>query len=178
MTDKPTIATVWLDGCSGCHMSIFDMDERLLEIAEQAKFVYTPLVDQKTYPDHVDVAIVEGSVSTQDDLDKIKKIRKHTTTIVSLGDCAVAGNIPTLRNPFSVDEMLDAGYVETATANQQHPTENVPVLLPVVRPIHEVVPVDVFVQGCPPSADTIYYVITELLAGRKPDLATRTRPGA
>ncbi|NDJ76827.1 MAG: NADP oxidoreductase [Chloroflexi bacterium] len=177
---KVTVATVWLDGCSGCHMSLIDMDERLIELAEHIEVVYSPLVDRKDYPDSVDVAIVEGAVSTDEDEAKIKKIRTHTKVLVALGDCAVDANVPAMRNPIKVQDVMDRGYTdpETVALQPQIPTENLPRLLPYVRPMHEVVDVDVFVQGCPPSADTIYYVITELLAGRQPDLNQMTRPGA
>jgi NAD-reducing hydrogenase small subunit len=161
-------------------MSLIDMDERLIELASQIELVYSPLVDNKAYPDSVDVAIVEGAVSSTEDEAKIKKIRAHTKTLVALGDCAVAANVPAMRNPFKVEAVLARGYLdeETVQTQPQIPGELLPALLPYVRPIHEVVDVDVFVQGCPPSADTIYYVITELLAGRQPDLTSRTRPGA
>jgi NAD-reducing hydrogenase small subunit len=161
-------------------MSLIDMDERLIELAQWIDVVYSPLVDRKDYPESVDVAIVEGAVSSPEDLEKIKKIRQHTRILVALGDCAVAANVPSMRNPFKVKDIYARGYLETADVNGQIPAEPgiISGLLPVVRPIHTVVPVDVFVQGCPPSADTIYYVLTELLAGRKPDLTNRTRPGA
>ena len=174
---KPTMATIWLDGCSGCHMSFLDMDERLVELSAQFELVYSPLVDHKTFPAHVDIALIEGSVSTDEDEHKIKKIRARTGTLVSLGDCAVTGNVPAMRNPFSLDSVFDRAYRETATIAPQKPTELLPVLLPRVRPVHEVVPVDVCVPGCPPSADTIYAVLVELLAGRTPDVAALTRFG-
>lgn len=175
---KVTVATVWLDGCSGCHMSLIDMDERLIALTEYVDIVYSPLVDMKAYPDEVDVAIVEGAISSTDDLKKIKKIREHTKILVALGDCAVAANVPSMRNPFKVADIEARAYIENVDIQPQIPREVVPPMLPIVRPIHEVVDVDVFVQGCPPSADTIYYVLTELVAGRKPDLINRTRPGA
>lgn len=176
--NKVTVATVWLDGCSGCHMSLIDMDERLIALASQIDVVYSPLVDNKTYPDLVDVALVEGAISSEEDLHKIKMIREHTRILVALGDCAVAGNVPSMRNPFSVKDVMDRAYIENVTVQPQYPDQIVPRLLSYVRPIHEVVKVDVFVQGCPPSADTIYYVLSELLAGRHPVLNTMTRPGA
>lgn len=176
--NKVTVATVWLDGCSGCHMSLIDMDERLIALASQIDVVYSPLVDNKTYPEMVDVALVEGAISSDEDLHKIKMIREHTKILVALGDCAVAGNVPSMRNPFSVKDIMDRAYIENVTVQPQWPDQIVPKLLPVVRPIHEIVKVDVFVQGCPPSADTIYYVLSELLAGRHPVLNTMTRPGA
>jgi len=175
---KLTMATIWLDGCSGCHMSFLDMDERLVELSAQFELVYSPLVDHKTFPAHVDIALIEGSVSTDEDEHKIRKIRAHTGTLVSLGDCAVTGNVPSMRNPFSLDAVFDRAYRETATLQAQNPKELLPVLLKRVRPVHEVVPVDVCVPGCPPSADTIYAVLVELLAGRTPDVAALTRFGA
>ncbi len=175
---KVRVATVWLDGCSGCHMSLIDMDERLIELADVIDVVYSPLVDMKDFPEEVDVAIVEGAVSSTDDLEKIRKIRAHTRILVALGDCAVAANVPSMRNPFKVKDVEARAYLENVDLQPQVPDQVVPRLLPYVKPIHEIVPVDVFVQGCPPSADTIYYVLTELVAGRKPDLIERTRPGA
>ena len=175
---KVTVATVWLDGCSGCHMSLIDMDERLIELAAHIDVVYSPLVDMKDYPEHVDVAIVEGAVSSTEDYEKIQKIRAHTGILVALGDCAVAANIPAMRNPIKVKDIMDRGYEENVDLQPQIPDEVVPALRPYVVPIHEVVKVDVFVQGCPPSADTIYYVLSELVAGRMPVLNEVTRLGA
>jgi NAD-reducing hydrogenase small subunit len=175
---KAHLATVWLDGCSGCHMSFLDMDERLLDLAEKLDLVYSPFVDHKDFPEDVDVTLVEGSVSSQEDLAKIKNIRQRTKVLVSLGDCAVSGNVPAMRNAFGTEAVLRRVYVENAAADSPIPTEVVPALLPGVRPVHEVVPVDVFVPGCPPSADTIFFTLTELLEGRRPDLTGQTRFGA
>jgi NAD-reducing hydrogenase small subunit len=178
MTQKVKLATTWMDACSGCHMSIFDMDERLLELADHVDFVYTPLVDHKEFPQDVDVVLLTGSVSYDEDSEKLTKMRKRSRIVVALGDCAVSGNVPVMRNPFKVSEVLERSYIETADVNPQIPTKLVPELNPYVKPIHEVIKVDVFVQGCPPSADIVYYVLTELVAGRMPDLSDKTRPGA
>lgn len=166
---KPRIATVWLDGCSGCHMSLLDMDERLLEIADRADIVYSPLVDIKVYPPDVDVCLVEGAVSSEEDLHKILLVRERTRTLVSLGDCAVTANVPAMRNPIGVQPLLDRAYVENVTLRPGAPTTNVPALLPMARPVHQVVTVDVFLPGCPPSADLIYHALVDLLEGRVPD---------
>jgi len=159
-------------------MSFLDMDERLIPLSEKTELVYSPLVDAKVYPDHVDVALVEGGVATEEDLHKIQLIRKHTKTLVSLGDCAVTANVPSMRNPFGVKAVCDRAYRENVTLDAGIPDKVVPKLLDKVRPVHEVVPVDVFVPGCPPSADTIHFVLTELLEGRQPDLSAKTRFGA
>jgi NAD-reducing hydrogenase small subunit len=174
---KVRAATVWLDGCSGCHMSFLDLDERLIEIAQQVEMVYTPLIDLKVYPDDVDVALVEGAVSSEEDLEKIHRIRRKTKILIAFGDCAVTGNVPSMRNAFSVEDVYKRAYVETATLNPMVPDRVVPKLLPVVRPIHAYVPVDIYLQGCPPPADVIYTLLTDLVAGRTPDLTSATRFG-
>ena len=175
---KKRLATVWLDGCSGCHMSFLDMDERLLTVSGMADLVYGPLVDAKEFPEDVDVTLVEGAVSSEEDLHKIQVIRRRTKTLVSLGDCAVTANVPAMRNPFTVQSVYDRAYRETATLDPGTPDQVIPRLLPYARPVHEVVAVDVYVPGCPPSADVIYYTLTELLEGRQPELSAKTRFGA
>jgi NAD-reducing hydrogenase small subunit len=175
---RARLATVWLDGCSGCHMSFLDIDEQLLDLADQIELVYSPLVDRKDFPDEVDITLVEGAVSSEEDLEKIRHIRQHTHTLISLGDCAVTGNVPSLRNSIGAEPVLRRAYLEPDLLNPQVPTENVPRLLPIVRPVHSVVKVDIYVPGCPPSSHTILYVLTELLAGRTPDLNGKTRFGA
>ena len=178
MNLKPTLATVWLDGCSGCHMSFLDIDERILELAAQADLVYSPLVDNKEFPAMVDITLIEGAVSSEEDYHKIQHVRAHTRILVSLGDCAVTANVPAMRNRFSVQSVLDRAYIENAALNQHVPVEVIPALRQQSVPVHQVVPVDVFIPGCPPSADNIFFALTELLAGRLPDLRTMTRFGA
>ena len=171
MSDRKKFATVWLDGCSGCHMSFLDMDERLLDIVGLVDIVYSPLVDNKEFPSDVDITLVEGAISSEEDLHKIRRIRERTKILVSLGDCAVTANVPSMRNPVGVKaivERVSKGFQPT----------HVPLLLPLAQPVHTAVKVDVFVPGCPPSADTIFAVLQDLLAGRQPDVNALTRFGA
>jgi NAD-reducing hydrogenase small subunit len=159
-------------------MSFLDLDERLLAVAEKADLVYSPLVDFKEFPPDVDITLVEGAVSSEEDLHKIKSIRDRTKTLVSLGDCAVTANVPGMRNPFYTPDVYHRAYFENATLDPAVPKEVVPPLLPFARPVHEIVPVDVFVPGCPPSADVIFSAVSELLDGKQPNLSVKTRFGA
>jgi len=176
--NKIRFATVWMDGCSGCHMSFLDMDERLLEIVKHIDLVYSPLVDTKEYPENVDVVLIEGAVSSEEDEEKILKIRKRSKVLICLGDCAVTSNVPGMRNRFKVEDVEHRAYIENAQNNQQIPREVIPRLLPHSRPVHEFVKVDLFIPGCPPEADTIFFALTELVAGRMPDLTGKTHFGA
>lgn len=176
--NKLRFATIWLDGCSGCHMSMLDMDERLVELAASLEVVYSPVVDAKQFPEHVDLTLIEGAVSTEEDVHKVKLIRARTRLLVSMGDCAITGNVPSMRNPFTTDEILNRAFIENTTVQPQVPTVGVPRLLKRCRPVHEVVKVDLHIPGCPPSADTLYFALSEVVAGRIPDLAAATRFGA
>lgn len=176
------VATVWLDGCSGCHMSLLDMDERIIELARHIEVVCSPYIDLKEFPDDIDLALVEGAVSSEEDLHKIRELRKRTKVLISLGDCAVTGNVPAMRNGFPIDELMERAYLETATepltgSVHWYPSRFVPALRTHSSPVHEVVEVDLFVPGCPPPADAIHFVLTELLAGRRPNVSSLTRFG-
>jgi NAD-reducing hydrogenase small subunit len=126
----------------------------------------------------VDVALVEGAVSSVEDEHKILRIRKHTNFLIAMGDCAVTGNVPAMRNPFGPLPILERAYHENASAQKQTPSRIVPALLEKVRPVHELVDVDMHLPGCPPSADTFVSVLTDLLAGTIPNVTSLTRFGA
>ncbi|SHO53207.1 NADH-quinone oxidoreductase subunit B family protein [Desulfopila aestuarii] len=175
---RPRIATVWLDGCSGCHMSLLDGDERLMELAEKIDLVYGPLVDTPDFPEEVEITLVEGGVSTDDDIRKLRLLRKRSNILVSFGDCAVTANVPGMRNEFRLGEVLQRAYLENVSWRPSIPVAGVPVLKPHVRPLHEYVEVDAFLPGCPPPAMAIWYMLSELIEGRLPELGNRTRFGA
>ena len=126
----------------------------------------------------VDVTLVEGAVSSEEDVHRAEIIRANSKIVVSLGDCAITANVPGMRNPWTIKEVLERVYVENATLHRQVPDSVVPKLLPYVRPLHEFIKVDAYIPGCPPSADAIHYAICELIEGRVPELAMRTHFGA
>jgi NAD-reducing hydrogenase small subunit len=139
--------------------------------------VYGPLVDAQEFPKFVDVTLVEGGISSQDDLEKIRTIRQRSRLVVSLGDCAVTGNISAMRNQMPARKLLERVYVEGAQCNRVIPSDGVPALLRHAVPVHEFVNVDLHVPGCPPSAKAIAYVLDELIEGRIPDLRSKVKFG-
>jgi NAD-reducing hydrogenase small subunit len=172
--DRIKLATVWLGGCSGCHMSFLDLDEWLIELAGRAELVFSPVVDTKEYPDGVDLVLVEGAVCNEDHLEMAHRLRQRSKTVVAFGDCAVTGNVTAMRNPLCRAEcVLKRSYLEAADVNPQIPQEAgiVPPLLDRVLPLHEVIPVDHFLPGCPPPADRIKALLLQLLEGKPVQLA-------
>jgi NAD-reducing hydrogenase small subunit len=156
-------------------MSFLDLDERLIELSQLVEIKASPIVDVKTIPD-VDVGIVEGCVNNNEQEEHVRELRAHCKILIALGDCAVMGNVPALRNQFKLDAILSRGFIETeSTQIGEIPNDPVvPKLLQRARPVHEIVKVDVHVPGCPPDADTIWYALTELLAGRAPKWDEKT----
>ena len=175
---KVRVATIWLSGCSGCHMSLLDQDERLIDLAQKIQLVYSPIADIKQFPENVDVTLIEGALANEEQLAMLKTARARSKILISLGDCAVTGNVTALRNAWlhSDQEVLERAYLDKSDLNPQQP-DQVPKLLVKARPLHEAVKVDFFIPGCPPSADLINYVLTELLAGRIPNMEGRSKYG-
>jgi NAD-reducing hydrogenase small subunit len=176
--ERVRVATVWLGGCSGCHMSFLDLDEWLIDLANRIDLVFSPLMDAKRYPEDVAVALVEGAVANEENLAMIHQVRERTRTLIAFGDCAVTGNVTALRNPLGLAlEVLRPVYLEHGDLNARIPDEKeiVPVLLDRVQPVHAVVPVDYYLPGCPPPAARIRAVLEALLDGRAPTLEGNDR---
>jgi len=159
-------------------MSFLDQDELLLELLKKIQVVYSPIMDVKKFPENVDVTLIEGAVANEEQLEMLKEGRAQTKILIALGDCAVTGNVTALRNAWRDSDKLalEKAYVEKTDENAQIPTE-VPKLLKKVHPLHHVVKVDSFIPGCPPTASVINYVLTELLAGRTPNMEGRSKFG-
>jgi NAD-reducing hydrogenase small subunit len=158
-------------------MSLLDMDEAIVAVLEKADIVFGPLVDAQEWPQGVDVAVIEGAVSSQDDLKLARTARARSKVVVALGDCAVTGNVPSMRNGITTRKLLERVYVEGATVQPGVPTDGVPALLKQASPLQEAIEVDVHVPGCPPKPDAILMVLTELLEGRVPELGSKLRFG-
>ncbi len=160
------LATVWLDGCSGCHMSLLDLDARLLELASRVQIVYSPLIDTKHYPEQVDIVCVEGAVSSSADLRQLQLIRQRTALLIALGDCAVTGNVPGMRNTSAPGAVLASVYPGLEAKSSGMSPLELPQLLAKALPLHHYVPVDYFLPGCPPSADAIFASLMGLIEGQ------------
>jgi NAD-reducing hydrogenase small subunit len=166
---KVKVATIWLGGCSGCHMSFLDLDERLVELAGLIELTASPITDVKEIP-QVDVGIVEGCVNSDEDEHRLRELRSRCQLLLALGDCALTGNVPALRNQFALPAVLSRGFLETESTQMGRLPDDpiLPRLHPKARPLQEFVKVDGHIPGCPPDADAIWYALTEWLAGRQP----------
>jgi len=170
---RKKLATIWLGGCSGCHMSLLDIDERILDVAKLADIVKSPIVDGKELPE-VDIALVEGSITSDEHYREILHIRKKAKTLIAFGDCAVTTNVTGMRNYFNLQDVLDASYVHAISNDVGGQAPNHPSLLQLnekVLPLQQVVNVDFVIPGCPPDANTIFYVLFEFLNDRIPNLS-------
>ncbi len=169
MSTKPTVATIWLQGCSGCHISLLDLHEGLVDLLGAIDLVAMPLADVKEIP-KVDIGIVEGAVANEENREALEHLRAQCTTLVALGTCACYGGLPSLRNLHRVEDVLQCGYVETSsTVDGAVPVHSdLPHLLPAVKAVQQVVKVDAMIPGCPPESRSIAEALKALLAGQTP----------
>ena len=169
---KVTLASDWMAGCSGCHMSILDLDERLVALLEKVELRATPITDLK-HPDEagVDVGILEGAVNNETAEHVARTMRARCKVLIALGDCAVFGGVPAMRNGPGIEVALRRAYIETeSTGDGRIPADGDLAVMTDCRALDQVVDVDIYIPGCPPSADAIYHCLAELLEGRMPQL--------
>jgi len=171
---KKRIATTSLAGCFGCHMSILDIDERILQLAELVDFDRSPIDDIKHISRHCDVGIIEGGCCNAENVETLREFRKNCDVLISLGDCAIMGGIPALRNTIPLKECLQEAYLNGPSVHNpmsRIPDDpELPLLLDRVYPCNEVVRMDYHLPGCPPSAETIWQALTALLTGKPLEL--------
>ena len=171
---KPKIATASLAGCFGCHMSLLDIDERILDLVELIEFDKSPIDDKKEFDGPVDVGLIEGGCSNEENVRVLKDFREHCAILISIGDCATMGGIPALRNNIPLMECLDEAYRNGPTvynpSGRLPDDPEIPLLLDRVYMCHEVVKIDYHLPGCPPSADTLWQALTSLLGGKEVEL--------
>ncbi len=170
---KPRLATCALTGCFGCHMSLLDIDARILELVDLVDLDVSPLDDKKAFDRPVDVGFVEGGCSNEYNVKELMEFRKHCRILISVGACAINGGVPAMRNTIGLKECLETVYLRgpTPEGGGLIPNgEDLPLLLDRVYPSHEIVKIDYFLPGCPPSGDTIWEGLKAILTGREPDL--------
>ena len=177
---KQIVATTSLAGCFGCHMSFLDIDERLLDLIELVEFNKSPLVDIKTFTKECDIGLVEGGCCNDENVHVLVEFRKHCRTLVAVGECAIMGGLPALRNTLPLQECLAEAYLDGPTVVDANPKKiiphdpDIPKILNRVYPCHEVVKIDYFLPGCPPSADLIWDALVALATGQELALEYRT----
>ena len=168
---KVTIATDWLAACAGCHMSLLDIDERIVALMDLVEFTSSPVTDLKHPPANgVTVGILTGAISNTHNAEVARRMRQRCKILIAVGDCATFGGIVAARNLVGTGEALRRAYLETeSTVDGRIPdSPELGVPLETVTGVAEVVSVDLFIPGCPPRADDLYYALSELLAGRVP----------
>lgn len=174
---KLRLATAWLGGCSGCHMSLLDLGERLIDLSDRLELVYGPLVDTKQFPQQVDLTLLEGAVANMENLELLQEARKNSRLLVSFGDCAITGNVTSLRNFFKADDLLTEVYQAAGggVPRGDRDSDPLPELLPKVLPLHQIVEVDAFIPGCPPDPERILAALNAVLEGGEIKLTEEQR---
>ena len=167
---KPVVATASLAGCFGCHMSILDIDDRILQLIDLVDFDKSPIDDLKEFTGRCRVGLIEGGCCNEENVEVLKKFRNHCDVLISVGDCATMGGIPAMRNNIPLQECFDEAYRSGPTVHNpsgQYPNDKeLPLLLNKVYPCHEVVKIDYHLPGCPPSADTVWAALVALLSDK------------
>jgi len=171
---KPIIATASLAGCFGCHMSVLDIDDRILTLIDLVEFHKSPVDDIKTFSKTCDIGLIEGGCCNSENVENLRTFRKNCKILVSVGECAIMGGLPAMRNGIPVKDCLEEAYLRCPTvdpSDRMIPNDpELPIILDRVYPCHEVVKIDAFLPGCPPSAELIWKALTALVEGKPLEL--------
>ena len=173
MGQKKIVATASLAGCFGCHMSILDIDERILDLVELVEFHKSPITDIKSFSKECDIGLIEGGCCNDENVHNLIEFRKHCTTLVALGECAIMGGLPSIRNGIPLSECLREAYLEGPTVADANPGKilpadpDLPRILDRVYPCSEIVKMDYSLPGCPPRADLIWEALVALVTGKE-----------
>jgi len=171
---KPVIATTSLAGCFGCHMSILDIDEKILDLIELVEFNKSPIDDIKTFTKRCDIGIIEGGCCNSENIHVLRSFRENCKILISLGECAIMGGLPAMRNGIPLKECLDEAYISGPTVSNEEKIipndEEIPIILDKVYPCHEVVKIDYFLPGCPPRAELIWQALVALITNKPLEL--------
>ncbi|PKL18101.1 MAG: NADP oxidoreductase [Spirochaetae bacterium HGW-Spirochaetae-5] len=172
MMSKPVVATASLAGCFGCHMSLLDIDDRILTLIDLVEFNKSPIDDIKTFTKQCDIGILEGGCCNSENVHVLQEFRKNCKILISLGECAIMGGLPAMRNGLSIKDCLEEAYldgptVDTNTKKIIPNDEELPMILDRVYPCHEIVKIDYFIPGCAPRADLIWEALVALVTGNE-----------
>ncbi len=175
MAQKKIIGTISLAGCFGCHMSLLDLDLKILELIDLVEFNRSPLTDFKKITQHCDIGIIEGGCCNDENVHTLIEFRKNCDILISVGECAIMGGLPALRNQFSLKDCLEEAYLKVPTTVQGNALiphhEDLPKILHKIYPCHHVVKIDYFLPGCPPSSDALWQSLTNIMSGKSDTLS-------
>lgn len=168
---KKIVATVSLAGCFGCHMSLLDIDTDLLDVVELISFDKSPLTDFKNFTSRCHIGLVEGSVCNSENVETLRRFREHCDVLVSVGECAVWGGLPSMRNGIPLSECLEEAYLNSPTSEPGAHVipyhEDLPKILDRVYACNEIVKIDYYIPGCPPDANHIWKALKNILWGEE-----------
>jgi len=169
---KPVMATVSLAGCFGCHMSLLDIDDKILQLIDLVEFNKSPIDDIKKFTKQCDIGFIEGGCCNSENVENLKNFRKNCNILISVGECAIMGGLPSLRNGIPVRECLEEAYLNCVTVDDNiiPNDEEIPMITDKVYPCHEIVKIDYFLPGCPPCAELIWEALSSLITGKDLDL--------
>ena len=172
---RARVATASLAGCFGCHMAILDMDERLIDLMARVEIDRSPLTDKKRFTRRCDIGIIEGGCCNEENVHVLQDFRRNCDVLIAIGQCAIMGGLPAMRNAIMHSEeplrecleeaFITGRYIRNTTHNIPNDPA-LPLLLDEVYPCSAVVEIDHTIPGCAPDGGLIHDTLVKLLDGR------------